>query len=297
MAPKKRGLGKGVNALFADHEPIEAPKPQPQAIPDGEAVVELKMMDIEPNSAQPRKDFDEVALAELANSIREHGVLTPILVQKSDNGFYKIIAGERRWRASKIAGQKTIPAIIKDFDEIKIHEVALIENLQRRDLNPVEEALGYRQLMDDYKLTQEKISQRLGKSRSTIANAIRLLSLDKQVLDLLAKGDISTGHAKVLAGIDDKSVQTNLAQQITKDGLSVRELENLIKSLNKRPTKPKKQDINLKLAFETIEKRIADSLATKVKISNSNGKGKITIDYYSTEDLERITKLLENNGK
>lgn len=297
MATKKRGLGKGVNALFADHEPIEAPKPQPQAIPDGEAVVELKMMDIEPNSAQPRKDFDEVALAELANSIREHGVLTPILVQKSDNGFYKIIAGERRWRASKIAGQKTIPAIIKDFDEIKIHEVALIENLQRRDLNPVEEALGYRQLMDDYKLTQEKISQRLGKSRSTIANAIRLLSLDKQVLDLLAKGDISTGHAKVLAGIDDKSVQTNLAQQVTKDGLSVRELENLIKSLNKKPTKPKKQDINLKLAFETIEKRIADSLATKVKISNSNGKGKITIDYYSTEDLERITKLLENNGK
>ena len=297
MAPKKRGLGKGVNALFADHEPIEAPKPQPQAIPDGEAVVELKMMDIEPNSAQPRKDFDEVALAELANSIREHGVLTPILVQKSDNGFYKIIAGERRWRASKIAGQKTIPAIIKDFDEIKIHEVALIENLQRRDLNPVEEALGYRQLMDDYKLTQEKISQRLGKSRSTIANAIRLLSLDKQVLDLLAKGDISTGHAKVLAGIDDKSVQTNLAQQVTKDDLSVRELENLIKSLNKKPTKPKKQDINLKLAFETIEKRIADSLATKVKISNSNGKGKITIDYYSTEDLERITKLLENNGK
>lgn len=297
MAPKKRGLGKGVNALFADHEPIEAPKPQPQAIPDGEAVVELKMMDIEPNSAQPRKDFDEVALAELANSIKEHGVLTPILVQKSDNGFYKIIAGERRWRASKIAGQKTIPAIIKDFDEIKIHEVALIENLQRRDLNPVEEALGYRQLMDDYKLTQEKISQRLGKSRSTIANAIRLLSLDKQVLDLLAKGDISTGHAKVLAGIDDKSVQTNLAQQVTKDGLSVRELENLIKSLNKKPTKPKKRDINLKLAFETIEKRIADSLATKVKISNSNGKGKITIDYYSTEDLERITKLLENNGK
>ena len=297
MASKKRGLGKGVTALFADHDPIEAPKPQPQAIPDGEAVVELKMMDIEPNSAQPRKDFDEVALAELANSIREHGVLTPILVQKSDNGFYKIIAGERRWRASKIAGQKTIPAIIKDFDEIKIHEVALIENLQRRDLNPVEEALGYRQLMDDYKLTQEKISQRLGKSRSTIANAIRLLSLDKQVLDLLAKGDISTGHAKVLAGIDDKSVQTNLAQQVTKDGLSVRELENLIKSLNKKPTKPKKQDINLKLAFETIEKRIADSLATKVKISNSNGKGKITIDYYSTEDLERITKLLENNGK
>ena len=161
----------------------------------------------------------------------------------------------------------------------------------------MEEALGYRQLMDDYDLTQEKISKRLGKSRSTIANALRLLNLDKQVLTLLAKGDISTGHAKVLAGIEDKSAQNNLAQQIVKDGLSVRELENIIKSMNKKPTKPKKQDINLKLAFETIEKRISDSLATKVKISNNNGKGKITIDYYSTEDLERITKLLENNGK
>lgn len=297
MAAKKRGLGKGVGALFVDREPIETPQVQPQTMPEGEVVVELKMMDIEPNADQPRKDFDEVALSELADSIREHGVLTPILVQKSDNGFYKIIAGERRWRASKLAGQKTIPAIVKDFDEIKVHEVALIENLQRRDLNPVEEALGYRQLMDDYKLTQEKISQRLGKNRSTIANALRLLNLDKQVLDLLAKGEISTGHAKVLVAMEDKSTQTNLAKQVVKDGLSVRELENLIKSMNKKPSKPKKQDINLKLAFETIEKRIAESLSTKVKISNSNGKGKITIDYYSNEDLERITKLLENNGK
>ncbi len=293
----KRGLGKGVNALFANQEPIASPQINLQTIPDGEAVVELKVMDVEPNSEQPRKDFDEVALTELADSIREHGVLTPIMVQKSKNGFYKIIAGERRWRASKLAGQKTIPAIIKDFDEEKIHQVALIENLQRRDLNPVEEALGYRQLMDVYNLTQDKISQKLGKSRSSIANALRLLNLDKQILDLLAKGEISTGHAKVLAGIEDKSEQIKYALQTAKDSLSVRELENLIKSMSKKPAKPKKQDINLRLAFETIEKRIADSLATKVKISNKNGKGKITIDYYSTEDLERITNLLEINGK
>lgn len=292
----KRGLGKGVNALFREQEPVAAPAAT-QPLAEGEAVVELKVVDVEPNAGQPRKDFDDTALAELADSIREHGVLTPILVQKGENGFYKIIAGERRWRASKLAGQKTIPAIVKDFDEMKIHEVALIENLQRRDLNPVEEALGYRQLMDDYNLTQEKISQRLGKSRSSIANALRLLSLAKPALDLLAKGDISTGHAKVLAGIEDAKQQAQLAELVAKDNLSVRELENIIRNMTKKTKKPKKEDINLKLAFETIEKRIADSLATKVKISNSNGKGKITIDYYSTEDLERITSLLENNGK
>ncbi len=293
----KRGLGKGVNALFREQEPVAAPAVSQPPLAEGETVVELKVVDVEPNTGQPRKDFDDTALAELADSIREHGVLTPILVQKGENGFYKIIAGERRWRASKLAGQKTIPAIVKDFDEMKIHEVALIENLQRRDLNPVEEALGYRQLMDDYNLTQEKISQRLGKSRSSIANALRLLSLAKPALDLLAKGSISTGHAKVLAGIEDAKQQAELAELVAKDNLSVRELENIIRNMTKKPKKPKKEDINLKLAFETIEKRIADGLSTKVKISNSNGKGKITIDYYSIEDLERITSLLEINGK
>ncbi|MBQ7900837.1 MAG: ParB/RepB/Spo0J family partition protein [Clostridia bacterium] len=296
MAVKRdlgKGLnsGKGVNAFFPEPQ---SPPAQPAA--DGETVIELKIMDIEPNTGQPRKSFDDEALGELAQSIQEHGVLTPILVHKSENGFYKIIAGERRWRASKLAGQKTIPAIVKDFDEIKVHEVALIENLQRQDLNPVEEALGYKQLMDDYSLTQEKISQRLGKSRSSIANALRLLTLSKEALELLANGDISTGHAKVLAGLPDQKLQTTLAQQVAQNKLSVRELEALIKQSAKKPKQKKPEDLNLKLAFETIEKRIADSLATKVKIVNNNGKGKITIDYYSTEDLERITKLLENGG-
>lgn len=294
----KRGLGKGLNSGKGVHALIPEQQvltPQPTA--NGEAVVELKIIDIEPNTGQPRKEFDDLALGELAQSIREHGVLTPILVQKSDNGFYKIIAGERRWRASKIAEQKTIPAIIKNYDDIKVHEVALIENLQRQDLNPVEEALGYKQLMDDYNLTQEKISQRLGKSRSSIANSLRLLSLSNEALDLLAKGEISTGHAKLLAGLDDAKNQTALAQQTANNKLSVRELEELIKKSTKKAKPAKREDLNLKFAFAEIEKRIADSLATKVKIVNNNGKGKITIDYYSTEDLERITTLLSKNGK
>ena len=288
----KKGLGKGLNALISAPEPEAA---QPQV--SGESIVTLKLMDVEPNSNQPRKVFEDEALAELAESIKEHGVISPIIVAPPVNGYYKIIAGERRWRASKLAGVKTIPAIIKDYDSLKLYEVSLIENLQRRDLNPVEEAMGYRKLMDDFNLTQEKIAERLSKSRSSIANSLRLLSLSKTALDLLANEKISTGHAKVLVAVDSK-LQTKLAKEAAEKSLSVRELETMIKQLSKKEKPKAKQDLNLKFAFEEIEKRIADSLATKVKIANSkNGKGKITIDYYSTEDLERITNLLSNNGK
>ena len=286
----KKGLGKGLNALISSPEITET-KPEI----NGEAVVTLKIMDVEPNSEQPRKVFEDEALTELSESIKEHGVITPIIVAPPVNGYYKIIAGERRWRASKLAGQKTIPAIIKDYDEVKLYEVSLIENLQRKDLNPVEEAMGYKKLMDDFNLTQEKISERLSKSRSSIANSLRLLSLDKSVLELLAKGIISTGHAKILVALDTKT-QIKLSKEIAEKNLSVRELENAVKSLSK--PKKEKQNYNLMLAFEEIEKSLTESLSTKVKIANSkNGKGKITIDYYSTEDLERITKLLTNNGK
>ena len=288
----KKGLGKGLNALISAPEPEAA---QPQV--SGESIVTLKLMDVEPNSNQPRKVFEDEALAELAESIKEHGVISPIIVAPPVNGYYKIIAGERRWRASKLAGVKTIPAIIKDYDSLKLYEVSLIENLQRRDLNPVEEAMGYRKLMDDFNLTQEKIAERLSKSRSSIANSLRLLSLSQTALDLLAHEKISTGHAKVLVAVDSK-LQTKLAKEAAEKSLSVRELETMIKQLSKKEKPKAKQDLNLKFAFEEIEKRIADSLATKVKIANSkNGKGKITIDYYSTEDLERITNLLSNNGK
>jgi len=288
----KKGLGKGLNALISNPR-VEDTAPTP----GGDVIVTLKLMDVEPNSNQPRKAFDDEALNELSQSIKEHGVISPIIVSPPVNGYYKIIAGERRWRASKLAGQKTIPAIIKEYDDADLYEVALIENLQRQDLNPVEEAMGYKKLMDDFNLTQEKISERLSKSRSSIANSLRLLSLSKTALEYLAKGNISTGHAKILVALDSK-MQTKLAKEVAEKLLSVRELEVMVKQLSKKPKPQVKKDYNLMLAFEEIEKKISNSLSTKVKIANSkNGKGKITIDYYSTEDLERITNLLANDGK
>ncbi len=288
----KKGLGKGLNAL------ISTQQLEPDASrTSGEAIVTLKLMDVEPNSNQPRKVFEDEALSELAESIKEHGVISPIIVAPPVNGYYKIIAGERRWRASKLAGIKTIPAIIKDYDQVRLYEVALIENLQRKDLNPVEEAFAYRKLMDDFNLTQEKIAERISKSRSSIANSLRLLALSKAALELLAEGKISTGHAKVLVALDSK-LQIKLAKEVAEKALSVRELEAILKQLNKKEKPKSKQDINVKLAFEEIEKSLTNSLATKVKIANGkNGKGKITIDYYSIEDLERITNLLTNSGK
>lgn len=288
----KKGLGKGLGVLLTATETVASPQNT-----SDDAVVELKIIDIEPNAEQPRKKFDDEHLAFLAESIKEHGVISPILVCKSDNGYYKIIAGERRWRASKLAGKKTIPAIVKDYDQMKVYEVSLIENLQRQDLNPVEEALGYKKLIDDFDLTQDQIAKKLSKSRSSIANSLRLLSLSEEVLGLLENGSISNGHAKILAGIDNAKIQTELAKLVAENSLTVRELENLIKKSDGKKKKPKKEDINTMLAFEDLEKRIADIFATKVKITSSKGKGKITIDYYSNDDLERITKLLENIGK
>lgn len=288
----KKGLGKGLGVLLTATETVASPQNT-----SDDAVVELKIIDVEPNAEQPRKKFDDEHLAFLAESIKEHGVISPILVCKSDNGYYKIIAGERRWRASKLAGKKTIPAIVKDYDQMKVYEVSLIENLQRQDLNPVEEALGYKKLIDDFDLTQDQIAKKLSKSRSSIANSLRLLSLSEEALELLENGSISTGHAKILAGIDNAKIQTELAKLVAENSLTVRELENLIKKSDGKKKKPKKEDINTMLAFEDLEKRIADIFATKVKITSSKGKGKITIDYYSNDDLERITKLLENIGK
>ncbi len=289
----KKGLGRGLNALLQSDEPISS-----EANVQGkETVSELKIMDIEPNTSQPRKDFDDEKISELADSIREHGVITPILVQKSENGFYKIIAGERRWRASKLAGKKTIPAIIKDYDKEEFYEVSLIENLQRQDLNPVEEALGYKKLMDDFDFTQEDVAKKLSKSRSSVANSLRLLNLEKEVMDFLSTGQISTGHAKVILGLSDKKRQISLAKEVVEKELSVRELESLLKAPSKKQKKEINKDLNLRLAFENAEKRFSDIFSTKVQIVDKKGKGKITIDYYSKEDLERITKLLDKIKK
>ena len=284
---KKKGLGKGLGALLTDEN----------SSIDSESISEIKIMDIEPNQGQPRKDFDEEKLNELADSIKTHGVLSPILVKEVENGYYQIIAGERRWRASKLAGLKTIPAIIKKNENLKVFELALIENLQREDLNPIEEALGYRKLMNEYGLTQDQVSEKMSKSRSSIANSLRLLNLPPQIIEMVEKGQISVGHAKVLLSVDNEETMIAFAMKISSDNLTVRELEDLIKKSNKTPKPKKEVDLNLKLAFETIEKSVSSVLGTKVKIIDNNNKGKIQIEYYSSKDLERILKIIENGEK
>lgn len=287
----KKGLGRGLDALFGESRTDDLVISSP-AKEDGEYVENLKLVDIEPNPNQPRSDFDEEALEELSLSIKEHGVITPIIVKRAENGFYQIVAGERRWRASKKAGLKTIPAIVKDFSEIETQQVALIENLQRRDLNPVEEALGYKRLMEEFSLTQEQISQKMGKSRSSVANSLRILALPPLAIDLLKSGKISFGHAKVLLSCDSKKKQEELSLLVSKQDLSVRSLEEIIKKKPKTQKRGKKEDLNLTLAFKEIEKKVSSSLGTNVKISPKGKKGTIQIEYYSSEELERLVKLL-----
>lgn len=280
---KKKGLGKGLGALLVDENPsIES-----------ENITELKLSDIEPNKDQPRKDFDEEKLSELSSSISQYGVISPILVVKGENGYYKIIAGERRWRASKLAGLKTIPAIIKNVENEKVFDLALIENLQREDLNPIEEALGYRKLMSEYGFTQEQVSERMNKSRSAVANSLRLLKLPSDVLSLVEQGKLSVGHAKVLLSLSDEKEISSLAKKACDEAMSVRELEEAIKKSKTKPARKKEVDLNLKLAFETIEKNVSSVLGTKVKILDNHNKGKIQIEYYSAKDLERIIKIIQ----
>jgi len=282
MAIKKKGLGKGLGALLTDEN----------SSIDSDSITEIKIVDIEPNREQPRKSFDEETLVELADSIKQNGVITPILVCEAPNGYYSIIAGERRWRASKLAGLKTIPAIIKKYDEEKLFEISLIENLQRQDLNPVEEAFGYRRLTEEYGLTQEDVALKVSKSRSSVANALRLLNLPEACLKALEEGRISVGHAKVLLSVQNEDVQNKLCEAVCEANLSVRDLENEIKKL-KKPKKEVKADLNVQIAFEKAEKEISGIFGTKVKISNRNNKGKIQIEYYSAEDLDRILKILK----
>lgn len=284
---KKKGLGKGLGALLTDEK----------SSIDSDSIREIKIMDIEPNKTQPRKSFDEEKLEELADSIRQNGIITPILVQEAPNGYYSIIAGERRWRAAKKAGLKEIPAIVKRLDEQKLYEISLIENLQREDLNPVEEALGYKKLMDDYSLTQEDVALKLSKSRSGVANSLRLLNLPKDVLKLLETGVISVGHAKVLLSLPNDKAKSELCSMVVEKSLSVRELENEVKKYLKPEKKEPKTDLNVKLAYEKIEKNMEGVLGTKVKISGKKNKGKIQIDYYSAKDLERIVKIISGSKK
>lgn len=256
----------------------------------------MRITSIEPNRNQPRKDFDEEALNELAESIRKHGVLQPILVRKSGKR-YEIIAGERRWRAAKLAKLKEIPVIIKDFEDGEATEIALIENIQREDLNPVEEAQAYQRLMDSFFLTQEQVAERVGKSRAAVANRVRLLKLDSEVLGYLLEGKLTEGHARALLGLEIKQMQAEAAKEVIERNLTVRETEKLVKRYLK-PAKPQKKEEFSEadiLAYEKLEEELRYSTGTKVEIHRSNhNRGKIILDYYSMEELERLADMFRH---
>lgn len=278
---KKTGLGKGLGALIPENEEkIE------------NAITEIKLTDIEPNDKQPRKEFDDTALSDLSESIKEHGVVQPIIVRKLGNG-YQIIAGERRWRASRLAGLKTIPAIVKDCTNLEVMELALIENLQREDLNSIEEAQAYKSLIEEYEMTQEDIAKKIGKSRPTIANSLRLLQLPSGIKDMIASGKISQGHARALLAIEGEKKQLEIAEKIIEQQLNVRQIEKLAKTEKKREKPLEKEDLFL-VEIKQLEERLKEALGTKVTIQHKKDKGKIEIEYYSNEELDRIIEIMEN---
>ena len=262
-----------------------------------EKPVELKVKigEVEPNREQPRKNFDEDSLVELADSIRQFGILQPLLVQKKD-GYYELIAGERRWRAAKLAGVKEVPVIIKSFNEQEVVEISLIENIQRENLNPIEEAQAYKRLMEEFHLKQDEIAERVSKSRTAVTNSMRLLKLDERVQQMVVDEMISTGHARTLLAIEDKEFQYTVAMRIFDEKLSVRETEKLVKNLqNPKPEKPVVKDTQLDAVYKELEEKIKSIVATKVEIQHKgNNKGKIQIEYYSQAELERLIELFES---
>ena len=283
---KMTGLGKGLDALFAST--IEEEKKE-EEIQSGEKIHKLKLIEIEPNRNQPRKKFDEESLEELANSIKEYGLLQPIIVSKKDN-YYEIVAGERRWRACKKAGLTEIPVIIRDDDERRNKEIALIENIQREDLNPIEKAMGIKSLMDDYGLTQQKVADILGKARSSIANTVRILNLDERVIKLALEGKLTEGHCKSILAVPDKDKQYAMALYIIESGDSVREAE---KKMARNKTKTNK-DRKYEPIYRDIETSFRDFFGTKVKLDAGKRKGKIIIEYSNNDDLERILELIKH---
>ena len=279
MQNKKGGLGRGLDALFNDNAT------------DRNDLVQVKLIDIEPNKDQPRKDFDEKALAELSESIKEHGLLQPIIVKPLTNGTYKIIAGERRWRASRMAGLDTVPVIIKDFDEKEVMEVALLENLQREDLNPVEEAMGYRALMDTFGMTQEQVAQRVGKSRSAVANALRLLTLKPEELEMLRTGKITAGHARALLAAADPLTREQMAEMAA-NGASVHELERIARASHRKKTN-REPSMSGTGFYAEVELALKEALHRKVKVTKlGEDHGAITIEFYGDEELRDIAAKL-----
>lgn len=292
---KPRGLGKGLDLMIPNVVGEEKEKKEQKVVAkeekeQGETLV--KISKVEPNREQPRKYFDEDALQELADSIKQFGLLQPILVQDRKD-YYEIIAGERRWRAAKLAGLKEVPVIIKNYTEQEIVEIALIENIQREDLNPIEEAQAYKKLLTEFNLKQDEVAERVSKSRAAVTNSIRLLKLSDKVQQMVIDDMISTGHARALLAIDDAEQQYIIAQKIFDEKLSVRDIEKLVKNLHKTPKAKKLDDKAMEAIYQDIEEKLKQSLGTKVAISSKGkGAGKIEIEFYSHEDLDRLLEMI-----
>lgn len=286
MAKRKTelGLGRGLNALLGD----------PELPAQGEGSVALPISQVEPGLNQPRKRFEQGALDDLEESIRVHGIIQPLTVRRLATGYYQIIAGERRWRAAKAAGLQEVPAVIIEADDRKVMELGLIENLQREDLNPAEEARGYRTLMEEYGLTQEQVAHQMGKSRPAITNTLRLLALPEEVMTLVEENALSAGHARAILGAPTAALQKEAAKQVVEGQLSVRQTEALIKALQKeKKERPKEQGPDLSLYLGELEKDLAGRLGRKVKIAHKGKKGRVELEYYNEQDLETLLALLQ----
>ena len=283
MAAKRGGLGKGLDAIFLEND-----------AEDSKAAVTLKISEIEPNRSQPRRDFNEESLRELADSIALHGVLQPLLVRPLADGGYQLVAGERRWRASRMAGLYEVPVVIREMSDAEMMQISMIENLQRENLNPVEEALGYKVLQDEYGFTQDEIAKSVGKSRPVVANALRLLSLSEPILTLLKEGKITTGHARALLGLEDAEEQQKLAEQIETNDLTVRDIERAVKAFNSQKKDAKKETAHhtRNTIYDEVELALNEHLSRKVKVVNGKDKGGVLeIEFYSEEDLGELARL------
>ena len=297
MALKRGGLGKGLDSLIPENKDVkkENEKSVVGSSPEENALeTTVKITQVEPNRKQPRKNFNEDALQELADSIKQFGLLQPILVQDRKD-HYEIVAGERRWRAAKLAGLKEVPVIIRDYTEQEIAEISLIENIQREDLNPIEEAQAFKRLLEEFQLKQDEVAERVSKSRTAVTNSIRLLKLSDEVQQMVIDDMISTGHARALLAVDDHQQQYALAQKIFDEKLSVREVEKLMKNLSKPPKekdKKEEEDKSLMIVYQDVEEKLKKRLGTKVTISpKGNGAGKIEVEFYNHDDLERLLEI------
>ena len=301
MPVKRKGLGKGLDSLIPENKSAkvsssESKKTEETAeLKSGEQMMKINM--VEPNRDQPRRNFEEDALLELADSIKQYGVLQPLIVRKR-NDYYEIIAGERRWRAAKMAGVKEVPVIIKEYNEQEILEIALIENIQRENLNPIEEAMAFKKLLEEFNLKQDEVAERVSKSRTAVTNSMRLLKLDQRVQQMIIDDMISTGHARALLAIDDPEQQYVLANKIFDEKLSVRETEKTIKEVKNPKKQKEKKIIENAFIYEDIEDKMKQVLGTKVHVaSKGKGKGKIEIEYYSDKELERMFDMIMSIGK